>query len=202
MVSAYTRRGAEVTIKALEAGAFDFVAKPSGPSQDANVAALSEDLLAKIRVCARRQRRSALTPGEAPRPVAPSAVAPRIPQRPSAIRAIVIGASTGGPRVLSTILPELCGLTDLPILVVQHMPPDFTRSLAESLARQTGRPVAEATDGAAVERGTVLIATRWQTSPASRFARRTRCWSDRSTAGKRLPAVGRCSFPVGCRDSA
>jgi two-component system, chemotaxis family, protein-glutamate methylesterase/glutaminase len=69
-----------------------------------------------------------------------------------------VGASTGGPRALSAILPDLCGLIDQPILIVQHMPPDFTRSLAESLARQTGRTVIEAADGMPLRKGVVSIA--------------------------------------------
>ena len=158
MVSAFTQRGADVTVKALQAGAFDFVTKPSGPSQDTNLAALRDELVAKILACVRRQRRSAPATSVHSQPAARRPAIPSVLRRPSAMRAIVIGASTGGPRVLSALLPELCALVDLPILVVQHMPPDFTRSLAESLARQAGRAVVEAADGTAVKQGAVLVA--------------------------------------------
>ena len=158
MVSAFTRRGADVTVKALQAGAFDFVTKPSGPSEEINLATLRDELVAKIRACARRRRMSAPPAGGLVRPAAPAVVARRADRRPSAVRAVVIGASTGGPRALSTLLPELCRLVDLPILIVQHMPPDFTRSLAESLARQTGRTVVEAADGQPLQNGAVFIA--------------------------------------------
>ncbi len=158
MVSAFTRRGADVTVKALEAGAFDFVTKPSGPSQEVNLATLRDELVGKIRACARRYRRSAsaataVTPPPVPR------LSPAPPgRRAGGIRAVVIGVSTGGPRALSTLLPELCNLLDLPVLIVQHMPPDFTRSLAESLSRQTGRTVIEAGDGMPLQNGCVYIA--------------------------------------------
>jgi two-component system chemotaxis response regulator CheB len=74
------------------------------------------------------------------------------------MRAVVIGTSTGGPRALSALLPDLCTVVELPILIVQHMPPGFTKSLADSLARQTGRKVVEATEGMPLERATVYIA--------------------------------------------
>jgi two-component system, chemotaxis family, protein-glutamate methylesterase/glutaminase len=158
MVSAFTRRGADVTVKALQAGAFDFVAKPSGSSEDANLTSLRGEVVAKIRACSRQRRRTSNgaegVAGRTGRPV----VAPRTGRRPSAIRAIVIGASTGGPRALSTVLPDLCRSVDLPILIVQHMPPDFTRSLAESLSRQTQRTVVEASDGVPLQKGCVYVA--------------------------------------------
>lgn len=150
MVSAFTRRGEQVTIKALQAGAFDFVAKPSGGTPESNIQALRDELLTKIRAfgLSRRTRVAAV-----PRTAPPARAAHR-----SRIRAIVIGASTGGPRALSDLLPPLCSAVDTPILVVQHMPPSFTKSLAESLARQTGRNVTEAVEGATLERGSVYIA--------------------------------------------
>ena len=158
MVSAFTRRGADVTVKALQAGALDFVTKPSGPSQDANLATLSHELVAKIRACARRHRKSGLSAGGATLPAGPRVVTPRAQRRPGTVRAVVMGASTGGPRALSAILPELCERVDRPVLIVQHMPPDFTRSLAESLARQTRRVVVEATDGTPLQKDMVFIA--------------------------------------------
>ena len=153
MVSAFTRRGEQVTIKALQAGAFDFVGKPSGGSAEANLAVLRDELMIKIRAFAASRRR----PGAgAPGIAAPTARAPAVKR--SRFRAIVIGASTGGPRALSEMLPSLCQKIDLPILIVQHMPQGFTRTLAESLARQTGRRVVEATDGKPLESPSVYVA--------------------------------------------
>jgi two-component system, chemotaxis family, protein-glutamate methylesterase/glutaminase len=154
MVSAFTRRGADITVKALQAGAFDFVAKPSGPSAEANLAALRDEVLPRIRACARRVVRPGGGRAIAPTVASPAAAKPR--QTP--VRAIVIGASTGGPRALSVVLPNLCALVDLPILIVQHMPKGFTASLAESLGRETKKRVVEATDGMPLETGTVYIA--------------------------------------------
>jgi two-component system chemotaxis response regulator CheB len=143
MVSAFTRNGAQVTLDALEAGAFDFIAKPSGGSEAENLGSLRDELLAKVRAYAISRRSSAHG--------ATAAVAPRAPTVRRApgtgVRAVVIGASTGGPRALAALMPELCQKIDVPILIVQHMPAGFTRSLAESLARQTGRNIVEATEG-------------------------------------------------------
>ena len=155
MVSAFTRRGEQVTINALQAGAFDFVAKPSGESSQASLSALRDELMLKIRawIISRRGRG-----------IVPTAAAPVAPVRAPAIarvrvRAVTIGASTGGPRALSDLLPALCNAVgELPILIVQHMPAGFTRTLAESLARQTGRKVVEATDGMPLKPSTVYVA--------------------------------------------
>jgi two-component system chemotaxis response regulator CheB len=153
MVSAFTRRGADITVKALQAGAFDVVAKPSGASPDASLAMLRDEVLAKIRACALHRAKPDGRVLIAP----PSA--PSVPiERSTPIRAIVIGASTGGPRALSALLPELCALTDLPILIVQHIPRGFTQSLADSLARETRRTVVEAVDNTPLRAGVVHIA--------------------------------------------
>lgn len=158
MVSAFTRRGAEVTVKALEAGAFDFVTKPAGPSPEANLVTLRDEVLPRIRAYARQRVRIATPSAAAVRPRVQPAARPPRGRRPSQTRAIVIGASTGGPRALATLLPDLCARVTAPILVVQHMPRDFTRSLAESLTRRTGRRVIEAADGMALASTPVFIA--------------------------------------------
>jgi two-component system chemotaxis response regulator CheB len=150
MVSAFTRRGADVTVRALQAGAFDFVTKPNGPSAEANILALRQQLVPRIRCfLARRQR-------VAPAPVAvspaPTTFSPRL------VRAVLIAASTGGPQALGVLLPELCAAVQVPIFLVQHMPAEHTRSLAGLLARQTGRQVIEAADGALVAPRTVYVA--------------------------------------------
>jgi two-component system chemotaxis response regulator CheB len=182
MVSAFTRRGEQVTIDALQAGAFDFIAKPQGASPEANLAALRDELLVKVRAfVASRGRGMART-------AAPPARAPALKR--SHARAVIIGASTGGPRALADMLPALCRETDLPILIVQHMPAGFTRTLAESLSRQTNRKVIEAAEGAPLERSTVYIA------PGGRHMLL------RGTAAAPLAALNDQPPENGCRPSA
>ena len=162
MVSAFTRRGADVTVKALQAGAFDFVTKPSGPSADANLAELRRQLTAQIRqFAARRPAASGERSGNesGTKGEGRSSLAPRpSPLAPHPARAVLIASSTGGPRALDSLLPDLCRRVALPVLIVQHMPPHFTRSLADSLTRRVGVPVVEATDGETPRPGTVYIA--------------------------------------------
>lgn len=166
MVSAHTKRGADITIRALQDGAFDFIAKPSGPNHDRNLERLRQQLLSKIHLFLLSRRRPEASPTDA-EPVATPLPRQALPGRRlqwlragagRTVRAVVIAASTGGPKALETLLPGLRQHTDLPILVVQHMPPDFTRSLAESLARLSQSPVIEAQDGQAVEPATTYIA--------------------------------------------
>jgi len=166
MVSAYTKRGADITVQALQAGAFDFVTKPSGPQQEENLNILRQQLLSKIRLfMAERNRKLAVTDPAALQLVGSAKQASHargtrslpMAQRP-AVRAIVIAASTGGPKALEILLPDLVRRVDLPILVVQHMPPKFTQSLAENLARLSCSIVVEASDGDAVRGKCVYIA--------------------------------------------
>jgi two-component system, chemotaxis family, protein-glutamate methylesterase/glutaminase len=162
MVSAFTQRGADVTMQALDAGAFDFVTKPTGGTAEENVNRLRQDLLPKIKQFLARRRRSAQpgTPSSVVLPAASTtrAVAPVDAAGRRATRAILIGASTGGPKALAALLPGLIARIDAPVLVVQHMPPGFTQSLAQHLARQLQTPVLEAEEGQAVERRTIYIA--------------------------------------------
>lgn len=166
MVSAHTKRGADVTMQALRDGAFDFVAKPSGPRPAENRDQLRQQLVSKLHQFLLSRRRAAGGPGAAepaapPRP--PLAVSGRrrewlqaVPR--GVVRAVLIAASTGGPKALETVLPALRERTDVPILVVQHMPPKFTLSLAESLARLCRGTVVEAQDGDLIRPLTTYIA--------------------------------------------
>ena len=74
------------------------------------------------------------------------------------MQAVLIAASTGGPRALETLLPDLCARAEVPIVLVQHMPAGFTHSLAEHLSRQTRRSVIEASDGEIMRPRTVYVA--------------------------------------------
>ena len=150
LLSSLTQEGAEVTLRGLELGALDFVDKSSvqGPM---NLLGLADELLTKVRALAASAlaRPGALPSAkEAPDPYAG---APRA-------EVVVIGASTGGPAALQEVIPRLPAGFPGAVLVVQHIPKGFSRSLAERLAGRSPLPVREAHDGEAVAPGTVLVA--------------------------------------------
>ena len=157
MVSSLTQAGAEVTIRALAAGAVDFVAKPSG-SISLDMAKVAAELVAKVKAARRARPRVAealetrLFPARAPLDRAPASLCLR------ASRVVVIGCSTGGPGALHQVLPRLPA--DLPagVLVVQHMPAGFTKSLADRLNAISALEVREARAGDRVETGVALVA--------------------------------------------
>lgn len=165
VLSSHSRAGAAVTMRALELGAFDFVSKPEGSSEAESIARLKNLLLPRIRAFAvTRASRSTSTRAapivaplslRAPAPARPSAPAPR--ERPGP-EVICIGISTGGPRALAEMLPALCAITALPVVIVQHMPPNFTATFAEGLTLRCKRRVTEAQDGEVVEASRVYIA--------------------------------------------
>jgi len=155
MFSTLTDRGAETTMSALTLGADDYVTKASNEgSLDQSMARLRQDLIPKIK----QFFQSPSAPASQPvAPAVPRAAcgAPPAKSRP---RVFVIGVSTGGPAALSAILPSLPADFRLPVLIVQHMPPLFTRFLAERLNAVCALEVEEATQGAAVVAGKILIA--------------------------------------------
>jgi len=131
MLSSFTQKGADITIEALEMGAFDFIQKPESKNPGENIGILRRRLITKIRYFASKRIFSGLAQPHI-------ALAPLPEIRPEfsvslRIKSILIGVSTGGPRALADILPRLCEKVDVPIFIVQHMPPTFTQSLARSL---------------------------------------------------------------------
>lgn len=153
MFSTLTERGASVTLEAMALGASDYVTKPSNAgSVEASMAAVRDELLPKIRaLCGRRDP----APGPAPAPpvVRRPRGGPRVP-----VQLVAVGASTGGPRALHELLEALPVDLPVPVLVVQHMPPVFTRLLAERLDAGCGLDVAEAQGGEQLGPGQVWIA--------------------------------------------
>ncbi len=152
LLSSQTREGADVTLRGLELGAMDFVDK-SSVQGNMNLLSLAEELRGKVRALASvpLERLQGLALDAGARLAAPA---------PHARHAdvVVIGTSTGGPPALQAIIPRLPESLDAAILVVQHMPVGFTRSLAERLDARSALEVREAAEGDAVEPGTVLIA--------------------------------------------
>ncbi len=161
MFSTLTERGAAATFDALALGADDYVAKAANVgSLNRSMASLRGELIPKIRQFFLIARDPAPSPG--PERVTASARPPVPELRPPRARlipkAVAIGVSTGGPAALGRIIPELPADFPLPIFVVQHMPPIFTRSLADRLHANSRLPVEEASDRTEVEGGKVLIA--------------------------------------------
>ncbi|MBC2607169.1 protein-glutamate methylesterase/protein-glutamine glutaminase [Pelagicoccus albus] len=153
MLSSQTYKGAESTFEALQAGANDYVAKPStNNGLNATMSELNRELIPKI-----KQYFHVL----APQPVAPPS-APR-PNRTKARRSgrldvLAIGSSTGGPNALSVVFSSIREPLPVPVVVVQHMPPLFTKALAERLNRESCLTICEGEHGQALRPGHVYIA--------------------------------------------
>jgi two-component system chemotaxis response regulator CheB len=158
MVSGATGRDAEITIGCLSHGAMDFIPKPAGSSFESGMEALKADIR-KVATFARLRCASSSALHAAPEPSTPSATAPiKRLQPPPFPELILIGVSTGGPNALSTILPIISAKLPVPILLVQHMPATFTKSLAEQLDKISGLTIKEASNGDIPIPGEVLIA--------------------------------------------
>lgn len=165
VVSALTLRGGQLTLQALQKGAFDFVTKPVGADPARSREMLRADLAPKLMGLALRLGvRGILAGAPAPppkaRPAAPED--PSLPAKRPAVYArpemVLIGVSTGGPNALAEVLPALPAKLGVPILIVQHMPPLFTQSLADSLAARCAIRVREAVHHEAVEANVAYIA--------------------------------------------
>jgi two-component system, chemotaxis family, protein-glutamate methylesterase/glutaminase len=152
MFSSLTERGATATLDALARGASDYVTKPSrGESRELSQARVREELIRKIKsLCAVRVPR----PEPVPMPTLVSARS----QAQARIDVVAIGTSTGGPNALSALIPQLPADFPVPIVIVQHMPPLFTRLLAERLNTLARLEVREGKVGQKLERGQVWIA--------------------------------------------
>ncbi|UFN43030.1 protein-glutamate methylesterase/protein-glutamine glutaminase [Nocardioides okcheonensis] len=160
MFSTLTERGATATLDALELGASDYVTKPANVgSVMASMEAVRQQLVPKIHGLCRR----IIAPPAPPRPLLTAPVAPLAPRgRPATatnqVDVVAIGASTGGPDALSAVLAALPADLGVPVVVVQHMPPVFTRQFADRLNGKVPLHVSEASAGDPVVAGGVLVA--------------------------------------------
>lgn len=155
MFSTLTRKGAVDTLNALSLGASDYVTKPSNSgSVTAGIAAVKNELIPKIKGLCAFVEPSAKRP--ATKLVPPAGSAGKLP--PPRVRLLVIGVSTGGPNALTEVFREMPCDFPVPIVVVQHMPPVFTRHLAERLDSVSPLTVWEAQGGEILQPGTALLA--------------------------------------------
>jgi two-component system, chemotaxis family, protein-glutamate methylesterase/glutaminase len=173
LFSTYTRHGAKATLDALWLGADDYATKVSASDLVAASRCVQTELIPKIKALCSEDAPAppVAAPTAAAEPIVPAGPPPVVRARealtgkaparsttPGRAEIIAVGASTGGPRALATLLERLPRDLAAPIVIVQHMPPLFTRSLAERLDGGTPLRCAEGEDGAVLEPGTVWIA--------------------------------------------
>src|SRR5262245_5996316 len=142
MFSALTERGAEATLDALALGATDYFAKPTGGGPDASLRVIREELIPEIKALCRRPEAPAVA-------VAPPGGMSTI--RGARVDVIAIATSTGGPNALADLFAGLPADLPVPVVIVQHMPPMFTRLLAERLSAQFPLRVEEGRTGGALQ---------------------------------------------------
>ncbi len=152
MFSVLTERGAAAALDALALGASDYATKPSNTSPELAIECIRLELIPKIKALC------GFAPQEVPRVTRPRS-APKVRDRANwRIEVVAIGASTGGPNALGEVLPRIPQDFPAPIVVVQHMPPIFTRQLAERLSRQSAICVEEGSADAILSPGHAWIA--------------------------------------------
>jgi two-component system, chemotaxis family, protein-glutamate methylesterase/glutaminase len=178
MLSTLTADGSEMTLKALELGAFDFILKPQSKNLTEGKNEIKRLIHPMIQAFARSKvalnllgktdtittqrpvfRKIGLGTSSAP----PQKTQPALKPAPSTARRgkseiVTIGISTGGPNALTQMLPKLPADLGVPIVIVQHMPPIFTKSLAQSLNKKCGLTIKEAEDGEILKENVVYIA--------------------------------------------
>lgn len=161
MLSAFDEHGgADLTIKALELGAVDFVRKPSWAEQ-LDEATLRERLITAARGALDGNLRALQSPGRLERAWRGDSALRPMPaaqENRGARHIIVIAASTGGPRALNDLMQDLSLAEDSAVVIVQHMPSGFTDSLARRLDQIGRAPVREARDGEVIRAGHVYVA--------------------------------------------
>lgn len=171
MASTLTLRNADISLKALELGAADYIPKPTSTGDTASGYDFKQELIAKVKALGAARR--AVRPGKSTATVKRPGV-PAPPSAPGIYRGaavklreagpsmtpavVAIGCSTGGPQALFRLLPALGKDLRQPILITQHMPATFTTILAEHIQKMTGRPAAEAKDGEPVVGGKIYVA--------------------------------------------
>jgi two-component system chemotaxis response regulator CheB len=168
MISGANLGSANMTIRALEAGALDFIPKPEGANAQENLEELRRRLKPIVNITMSKQVRGGSAPEKsaslpsAPPPATTAPTAGKIPPKlslpPMHIDVVVIGISTGGPKALSELIPSLPEVLGAPVLVVQHMPPVFTASLADNLDKKSRIKVKEAADGETILPNHVYLA--------------------------------------------
>lgn len=172
VLSTLTHKGGDLTMQALELGAFDFITKPETDSMEESRKQIKNAISPMLKAFARRQEIKSILKGTSSttpilqtqkrKPKAPDDVIQRMRMLSDKMRArpevVGIGISTGGPKALAQMMPQLPGDINVPILIVQHMPAIFTQSLAKNLDSKCSFDVKEALDGESIRANKAYIA--------------------------------------------
>ncbi len=170
MISSLTKTGGEIAVQALSLGALDVITKPEEESSEENIQKLKKEIDPKLRAFVRRRELKAIQSGQAPPQkslLKPKEVAEYrerssrsefLQKRKEKSKVVAIGVSTGGPKALAMLVPQLPKNLNVPVFIVQHMPPVFTASLAKSLDAESTLEVKEAANGEEVRAKCVYIA--------------------------------------------
>lgn len=163
VLSTLTQEGGEITIKALELGAFDFVPKPQSGTMAENKEALRVTFGSMLKAFARHKEIRSILKDARGTAAVDKGTGPVCRMRPITSREktkaeiVSIGLSTGGPVALLRVMPQLPADLGVPVLIVQHMPPFFTKSLADSLDSRSAIRVTEAVDGQSIRPNVAFI---------------------------------------------
>lgn len=155
MLSGLTKEGAKLTMDCLQSGAFDFVPKPSG-GISTDITKVQKELVLKVRTA--YERYSGIKKTDKSAKLYAEVKADQWKMAGSKIEAVVIGASTGGPKALYNVITKLPKNLGTPVFVVQHMPVGFTKAFAERLDSNSDISVVEASDGEVYRKDVVYIA--------------------------------------------
>ncbi len=154
MISSYTQEGVDITLECLHLGAVDFIGKPSGEIS-LDIEKKAKEIVNKV-IAAASVKMNRLKKEKLKKDERKDKVIKRL--KSGTIEVVAIGTSTGGPQTLIQIIPQLNNDIDVPIFIVQHMPPKFTRSLAERLNSMSKIRVKEADNNEEVEINTAYVA--------------------------------------------
>lgn len=149
MLASRTAKESSIMIQAISKGAVDFITKPSG-SISLDIHEIREEIVEKVIIASKANLATHNLPKSIP--------TPHMDRKKYEDTIVAIGASTGGPRALQKILADLPSNFPAPILIVQHMPANFTKSLAERLNSLSAISIKEATDGEKINQGVAYIA--------------------------------------------
>lgn len=156
VLSSVSKRSSELTMECLENGAFDFLPKPSG-AISLDIDRVKDSLISKINL-AHEKCRFGCSQEDIKNHLEDKKMNRKKVINNNKIDAVVIGASTGGPRALYEVITKLPNDLGVPVFVVQHMPATFTKAFADRLNKNSNLKVVEATDGQIIEKDVVYVA--------------------------------------------